>query len=73
MAYDAAHQLTTKTDPMGRQSRTAYDANGRTDVERDRHRPRAPPASQRTTMSYDMRGLTTRQVEVFDKQRPVAS
>ena len=65
MAYDAAHQLKTKTDPMGRQSRTAYDANGRTtwsetDIDR------AAARSQRTTMYYDLRGLTTRQVEVFD-------
>ncbi|MCF6376449.1 Ig-like domain-containing protein [Nocardioides KLBMP 9356] len=67
MAYDAAHQLTTKTDPMGRQSRTAYDANGRTtwsETDIDRGAARV----QRTTMYYDQRGLTTRQVEVFDKQ-----
>lgn len=64
--YDAAHRLTTRTDPMGRQSRTAYDANGRTtwsetDIDRSAGR------SQRTTMSYDQRGLPTKQVEVFDK------
>ena len=67
MAYDAAHQLTSKTDPMGRQSRTAYDANGRTtwsETDIDRGAARV----QRTTMSYDMRGLSTKQVEVFDKQ-----
>ena len=64
--FDAAHRMLTKTDPLGRKSVTAYDANGRTTIS-STDIDRAVARVQKTTMTYDQRGLTTRQVEVFDK------
>lgn len=58
LGYDAAHQQTSSTDPLGRTSTTEYDANGWAIKETD-------PLSNEQTTEYDERGQAIKTVEPF--------
>lgn len=64
--YDDAHRLLMVEDPLNRQTKRSYDANGNVETTTD-------ALNEITTMTYDERNLLTKVVQPFDGTRSITT